>query len=84
MKNKAHLIASLYLMFETGLCLEEFSNKFNRDTFVGEIKVSITLPDRSVHNAILVDLLDAKVEDFEEQEKVTENVTLSDQIKSKQ
>ena len=77
--NTAHVNASFYLLFNTGLTQEEFELKFNKDILINS-QVSVTLPDGSVHIADFADLLELNLVDFEEQEKATENCAPSDQI----
>ena len=66
--NTAHVIASFYLLFNTGLTQEEFEIKFHKDVLINS-QVTVTLSDGSVHSANFADLLELKIDSFEEEEK---------------
>jgi hypothetical protein len=68
--NLAHVLASFYLLFETDLAEQSFKEIYSKELIVGS-KVSVTLPDGTVHSASLADLIDLKVEEFEDNKKAT-------------
>lgn len=78
MKNTVHLLTTFYLLFDTDLSLEEFTEKFSHDNIINS-KVAVTLPDGSTYNASFADLVESNVVEFEENKNATDG-EISDKV----
>jgi predicted PolB exonuclease-like 3'-5' exonuclease len=82
MKNLVQGKATYQLLHETGFSLEEFLTKFHQDNII-DMKLNVTLSDRSVHTFEVCELLEALVTSFEVdgEEMIVEDKTAEEKKK---